>query len=137
MKCRICHRPLSDPESIALGVGPICRMTGKNAQAGQLDIFKTQKSRFDVVSFNNVICITDEGSVGTKAHMSVTNDVHRVLKDVFDRRGYSIKKRVIYRDSRMIWDEIVHEGGRFLHFAHLGVKEDVWEAIAAIKKNRK
>ena len=34
MRCSICHRPLSDPESVKRGIGPICwrKILAKNAQ---------------------------------------------------------------------------------------------------------
>lgn len=36
-RCLVCHRPLRDPVSLALGVGPVCRT---HAPSAQLDLFE-------------------------------------------------------------------------------------------------
>jgi hypothetical protein len=39
MRCSICHRPLSDPESVERGIGPICwkKILAKNTQSENPD----------------------------------------------------------------------------------------------------
>lgn len=38
MICRVCHRPLSDPVSLSLGIGPTCRARGHTAPL-QMSLF--------------------------------------------------------------------------------------------------
>lgn len=37
-KCRICHRPLTDPASVKIGMGPVCA-GGLRKKPKQLDLF--------------------------------------------------------------------------------------------------
>jgi len=48
-----------------------------------------------------------------KGGMSVTNDAETVVEEVFMKYG---NKRIIYRDTELQWDEMVHEHGLFVRF---------------------
>lgn len=48
-----------------------------------------------------------------RGNMSVTNDAENVLQWCKSRWP---GKRVVYCDSMGLWDEIVHESGRFVKF---------------------
>lgn len=66
--CRICHRPLSDPESVRLGIGPVCRGY-KNIEQGELDFMGKKEKVNAIEGFGDIICKPD----GT------TNVPHRIV----------------------------------------------------------
>ena len=69
---------------------------------------------YDTTVIGNVIAIRDSGS-----GKSVTNDAENVVSDLA-KAGFNVADyRIIYRDTRGIWDEIVVRDGRFSpHFSH-------------------
>jgi len=117
--CRVCNRPLKDPVSLKLGVGPVCRARG----AGQLGLFGGERpgfsdaagrhAHYDVVKVTPaIVWIRDrvEDQV-----ISVTNDAENVVRELFARFGGA---RVIYQDTAGEWDELKHDGaGVFTGFA--------------------
>jgi len=66
---------------------------------------------------------------------SVTNDAERVVGDLvelFARDGL-LDRRVMYRDSLGVWDELQHDGRRFTGFAPIRTVhcEDALERLGA------
>jgi len=57
------------------------------------------------------IWIVDREAPGA---FSITNDAERVCERVVAEHG---DKRLFYRDTDRRWDELVHEGGRFIRFS--------------------
>lgn len=55
------------------------------------------------------VWISDE-SEGHPYAMSVTNDAERVVADV---HGRCPDYRIFYRDTMGLWDELLHEHGKF------------------------
>ncbi|MCJ2040848.1 DUF6011 domain-containing protein [Methylobacterium sp. J-059] len=102
--CRICGKPLSDPMSVELGVGPVCRVTSKlrEVDGRQQDLFGNERSSYTFEIRGDVVCVTDLDLGGR----SVTNDVDRVIEDLVECLGTLKGKRVIYRNSAGVWDEI-------------------------------
>ena len=117
VKCKVCHRPLTDLVSIALGVGPVCRVQGKQKECdlAQSSLFASEyKWGID----RGTIWIKD-----LKGIKSVTADIKNVLsnilKSVKNDTG-SIKYRIMYKDYYDIWDEIlVDSEGNFMGFSPL------------------
>lgn len=114
--CRACNRPLRDPESLRLGIGPVCRAKG----AGQLGLFGGERAaagerhaHYDVVKMDPpaAVWIRDRVEDGV---ISVTNDAEHVVRELVARFG---NVRVFYLDSMSNWDELKHDGGTFTGFA--------------------
>ena len=53
--------------------------------------------------------------------MSVTNDAEGVTAEV---AGQYPGKRIVYLDSMDQWDELCHDGGRFLGFKPYGKRKE-------------
>lgn len=111
--CKVCGKPLTDPLSMSIGIGPVCRIQLKFRIAADRsrNLFATAAD-FTWEIRNGVVCIVDLDSGA-----SVTNDVDNVLArisaDGVDLRAHP----VIYRDSMGIWDEIVvNADGSFTGF---------------------
>lgn len=123
-RCWVCHRGLKDPVSIALGVGPVCRIKGKKIMVGQRSIFEPQ-SAYDYWLDGNLLCIVD-----LNQGMSVTNDMERVLAKINATTPLQGKK-VIYRDSDGIWDGVTFDVAELnrtaailrVNFYHIGAKD--------------
>lgn len=105
--CRICGRPLTDPVSVELSIGPICRITGKlesmNEKTGNMF---ANRSEFDYGHDvqSDCIWIIDKGGMRT-----VTNDIENVLKDIATNLGedaFRTTKKIMYKDAFEIWDGI-------------------------------
>jgi hypothetical protein len=47
---------------------------------------------------------------------SVTNDAEAVVYELFNKESIG-DKRIIYKDTNGDWDELVHDGDRFVDFA--------------------
>lgn len=123
--CACCGRALKDVVSVKLGVGPICRANG--AAAGpERDLF-TVRSDYEVEIEGDVILVTDLDRGGR----SVTNDAPWVISDLARAGLRRPGMRVIYRDSRAVWDELVVRDLRFAGFAPVNVRDRA-EALAAI-----
>jgi hypothetical protein len=103
-ECKCCGKPLSDPVSVELGIGPVCRVNKKLDELGE----KTQnmfanRSMYDWGVRGSVLYITDEGG-----YKSVTNDIENVLDDISAEISLQdmSKMKIMYRDSMGIWDGI-------------------------------
>lgn len=113
MTCRVCGKPLTDPVSLRLEIGPVCRIRLKLLEAENVtrNLFSSTAD-YSRELHGNVVCVIDHDN-----GRSVTNDVDNVLAgiaaEVTDLRSH----RVIYRDTAGIWDEIVlNEDGTFKTF---------------------
>lgn len=108
--CNCCGKPLSDPVSVDVGMGPICRVKKKvgemNERSGNMF---APRADYDYDLAGDVLWIIDRG--GFK---SVTNDIENVLKDIEAVIGPENlkRKKIMYRDSMEIWDGVrVSENG--------------------------
>ncbi len=110
--CQACGKELSDPVSMQIGLGPVCRMKEKINDSSQMDIFGSADFTYKITE--GVLCIIDLN----KGRKSVTNDIENVLAIIKQEqpewRLDSLP--VIYRDSRGIWDGIKTVRGHFVDF---------------------
>jgi hypothetical protein len=125
--CSKCGRPLSNPVSIELGMGPICRVETKSAEANTNNLF-SMRSSYDVVStFPGALVILDMSKPG-QAIKTVTNDIDNVLEDLRGIYGSLDSYKIMYRDSYGVYDAVSHEKGRYRHFYSLGNEKNMEEA---------
>lgn len=100
--CRRCGRVLTDPVSIALGVGPVCRLRAKNFEykmKNKTNLFG-EGVDYSYGVTNGVLHITDNNGP-----VSVTNAMERVLIEIWGSVDI-VAMPVIYRDSQGIWDGV-------------------------------
>ena len=129
--CKICGKSLTDPISVLLEIGPICRMKGKEKEYSMKNgnLF-SNRSEFTYAVSGNILWIKDLGGM-----KSVTNDIENVIADIIKELAIEGKK-IIYRDSMGIWDEVrcLVESGKVkrVSFHSIGEK-DMQKAMFAIQ----
>lgn len=122
--CLRCHRPLSLPESVERGIGPIC-MKKMFKPINQLSMFHADFT-YEVIQhpvLGTIFLIEDLD----KGNMSVTNDIEHVLSEVLADEGIEITDvmlkihpvRFTYKDSGGTWDE-VQLSSRGIHYISHG-----------------
>lgn len=127
--CEACGRPLSDPESVKAGVGPVCRAHGHTRR--QLHMWELLAGAdYESELVGDVLCLVDLDKGGP----SVTNAVESVIADL-RYQNFDLSKPVIYRDTRGIWDEIVVQDGKFAGFRSINVRSRC-EALQIIARRR-
>ncbi len=104
--CSSCGKSLTDPVSVELGIGPVCRTQNKIRELEEKTInMFANRSRYDwgITPDGKVLYITDEGGL-----KSVTNDMENVLRDITETIAIRDLKnlRIMYRDSIGIWDGV-------------------------------
>lgn len=67
-----------------------------------------------------VIVVRDESQEFNT--MTVTNAAERVVFELASSMGIR-GRRIIYRDTRGIWDELLHDGCRFTGYRHIGARD--------------
>lgn len=104
--CNCCGKPLSDPVSVNLGIGPVCRVTKKTGEmeekTSNLWANRSQYS-WNITLDGKILYITDDGGL-----KSVTNDIENVLNDIKEKvpaKDFS-NLRIMYKDSMGIWDGV-------------------------------
>lgn len=131
--CRICGKDLKDPDSIAIGIGPVCRIRIKNENTGggTIDMFGEAEFGYSLDSDSRVLSIVDH-DFGAR---SVTSDIENVLARISEWSGKSLAGyKVMYRDSMGIWDGVaVNKNGGFLGFFSLN-ERDSDKALNKLKK---
>lgn len=118
--CIVCGRELTDPASIAIGIGPECAAKRKQAESDDRtgNLFGGAHAKWTALVDGAILAIEDRGS---PIERSVTNDIEHVLQTVAQREEIDLDRYlVIYRDSRGIWGGVETQGGRFRAFVHLG-----------------
>lgn len=114
--CTECGRPLLDPESIRVGIGPVCRErlgieSGGSVGGGS----PCAVADYSHSIIDDVLVIRDRNRGGR----NVTNDMERVLADL--AQTVDLKDRVvIYRDSMGRYDGVEHHNGLFVRFYSIG-----------------
>lgn len=120
--CSICKRPLTDPVSVRLGIGPVCRIQRKLDYMNEKteNMFENRSDYSYKIDYeNNIIAITDNGGL-----KSVTNDIEKVIADIAMETQIT-GRTIIYKDSMGIWDGIE---------VTMEMKETKTEQIGTIKK---
>lgn len=105
-RCRKCGKTLTNPVSIEIGMGAICRMSNKLMDKNEkTENMFASRSEYDYKLDGNIIAIEDR-----KGMKSVTNDIENVLSDIMKlentNSAFFTDKRIIYKDSDGIWDEV-------------------------------
>ncbi|WP_110721425.1 DUF6011 domain-containing protein [Thiolinea disciformis] len=130
-RCLCCGKKLSDPLSMEVGLGPICRMTIKNKKDVEPELFGG--SNFVFYHLEGVLCIVDLDTGGK----SVTNDMENILARLQNENGIDLYAQpIMYRDSLKIWDGVqVHPvGKRTFYTSFFSLNErDENAAIAKVK----
>ena len=84
------------------------------------------RATYDTTVIGNVIAIRDSGS-----GKSVTNDAENVVSDLA-KAGFNLADyRIIYRDTRGVWDEMVIRAERFAGFSSIN-EHDLTAALAKV-----
>lgn len=116
MNCIKCGKPLRHPSSIARGMGPTC--AGKSKSIKYHDCRKNRADYTYTVE-EDFVCIIDMN----RGDRSVTNDAENVIQDLV-RDGVDLSvRRVIYKDSEGIWDELLVSNKHFSGFRALRTTE--------------
>lgn len=124
--CSICKKPLSDPISVEIGIGPVCRMSRKIKQRDD----RNPKLFGNIAKYSwgidgRIIWIKDEN----QDHRSVTNDAENVLTEIAgELDGELTDYLVMYQDSEGIWDEI--------EIVSVGSRENLEVALAWLDHRR-
>lgn len=101
-KCSRCSKPLTDPISIRLGIGPKCRILEKTLQLMAGENLFANRSEYTYSIHGKVICIEDLGG-----QRSVTNDMPHILEDL-RKAGLNLSLyQIIYKDSQGVWDGVI------------------------------
>lgn len=123
VNCIVCHRPLTAPASIEVGMGPTCaknRAVDGDDNGLRLHAdFDFELKLVDAQTQARCIVIRDLNRGGK----SVTNDIENVIASIAEQLGNISKLRIIYQDSNGTWDEAIHVGGAFKYFASIGATE--------------
>ncbi len=118
--CDTCHRPLTDPVSVKAERGPVCReKTGMDEPHAPRFVGSTNRcaTRADwtFIVEDDVVIVEDLDA----GRCSVTNDAEGVVL-ALAREVPLGGRRIVYRDSERTYDELLHDGRRFVGFRPLG-----------------
>ena len=78
---------------------------------------KSPRAAFSYRSYGSVIAVVDHDH-----GRSVTNDAEAVIAQLAEKFDLS-KFRVIYRDTRGVWDELLVQHGQFAGFRSINERE--------------
>jgi hypothetical protein len=81
------------------------------------------RSVYSLTEHGEFLCLVDSGK-----GRSITNDAEAVVADLAAAGHDLARKRVLYRDTMGLWDELVVKDGQFSHFAPIH-ERDVQSAI--------
>jgi hypothetical protein len=116
--CRICHKHLSNPFSIKMGMGPVCR-----ARDNQQGVFDFMHAKIELLKHEQekYIFVKD---IGHFSGRSVTNDADYIIGQLYLEFGITDETRIFYEDLDGCIDEILHSGKMFRGFkaGHEGVE---------------
>lgn len=104
MKCYNCNKPLSDPISVKLGIGPDCRKKlGIRNRNGGNNIFGN-RAQYSWGIDGNILWLKDNG----EHHRSLTNDMENCLCEIQTKleKKMLIYFTIVYKDSEGKWDGI-------------------------------
>lgn len=100
--CYNCHKPLSDPISVARGIGPDCwaqRMV--DSRKDKSNLFGGSNYSWGIDG--NILWLKDNGGPGR----SLTNDMENALAEIQGQIENPLTEyRIIYKDSDGAWDGV-------------------------------
>lgn len=113
--CQVCHRALSDPVSIARGIGPVC--AGKQGKAKEAKTMG-KAANFEVVKKDETTKTLTIRDIGPwDQFLTVTNDAENVLESLMKYGIIELGWRLFYYDSDGDLDEILmNDDGAFAGF---------------------
>lgn len=125
--CRNCGKPLTNPMSVQLGMGPVCYPRRRTRHPRQKRAMSRDPSGIPRADYTwhldgEVVVIVD-----LDRGRSVTNDADRVIEDLIAAGLRIDDYAVIYLDTMKRWDGLATHDGRFAGFIPLG-KTDYAEA---------
>jgi len=100
--CYKCHKPLTDPISVARGIGPDCWAQSKHQDR------KDKSNLFGGANYSwgidgQILWLKDNGGPGR----SLTNDLENALARIQSEIEQPINTlKIIYRDSEGVWDGV-------------------------------
>lgn len=99
-RCYMCKKPLTDPVSVRLGIGPVCRMKRKEDMKRDLFCFAADYTW----GIDGEIIWIKDNSNGSR---TVTNDSENVICEIAAELHEPITNfAIMYRDTESVWDEI-------------------------------
>lgn len=153
VSCSKCHRPLKNPLSIELKMGPVCRLTNKIKSMNKESLFAPRSSFIwgflkptNPKFIKPIIWIEDNDN-----GKSVTNDIDNVLRDINQELTMLISTDedsilnylIMYRDTAGVWDGItaseagVGRDGAFFNASFFSIhKRDRQEAAEKLWDTR-
>lgn len=99
--CSMCGKRLREPISVSIGIGPVCRMKIKIKELKMGNNLFSNRSLYDFKFDDDIVCIEDLNGM-----KSVTNDMDNILEDLNKQIPGLERKKVIYKDSFGVWDEV-------------------------------
>lgn len=98
-QCSLCGKLLTDPVSIAFGLGPVCRVKKKTQDMNTENLFAS-RAEYDYVIDDNILAIEDKNGM-----KSVTSDIKNILSEIAEDHDLSTMK-IMYKDTEGIWDGV-------------------------------
>ncbi|HYD61941.1 MAG TPA: DUF6011 domain-containing protein [Noviherbaspirillum sp.] len=117
--CSCCGKPLTDPVSVEIGMGPVCRISNKEKEVQNKNgnLFANRAS-YDFTIEQGIVCVVDLDN-----GRSVTNDAENVIADLA-AKGIDLDTHlVIYRDTLGVWDQLQVSNLRFAGFKSLNERD--------------
>ena len=90
----------------------------------------TPRSKYACDLIGEVLCLLDLDEPGTR---SVTNDAEQVVPELHARGMLPPGRRLIYRDSDGVWDELLIADGQFAGFRPLRART-IAGALSLVQK---
>jgi hypothetical protein len=115
---------LTNPISIEIRIGPICRAARKIIDIQE--VLEFMHAQYKLITHNeidgNYIYIKDVGNWGQCR--TITNDADYIVKKLYEEHGITDDTRIFYKDSEGQVDELIHQGKIFTGFkyGHEGVE---------------
>ena len=111
MKCRICKRVLTNPVSVELGIGPVCRADKDYEKQGEFDFMKAEA----IEGFGDVVCSrAADGSVITNVPVRIQR--HSFGEFNFGYGGSGPAEFALNILACYIGEEKAREGGLYQKF---------------------
>jgi hypothetical protein len=80
-----------------------------------------------------LVLVIDNNRPGTR---SVTNSAEAVVAYLAMRVSDLARRRIAYRDTDGVWDELVHHGGAFVDFAPIRARTEEGAIADIVRSNR-
>lgn len=128
-RCLRCGKDLSDPISLDLSFGPICRIAIKYEEYWHrsLDLFGSSDYTYDILG--DILVIVDLSNGGA----SIASEIDVILSEISSEVGGLDSYSVICRDAQGVYDGICVRNNKFLGFYSINEKS-LNEAVIEVKR---